>query len=97
MSNRIKLAGDPWAKTLAISAGPEGQRFICDVRCRTRDGRYFVKSMIDITDPRRWCQKVGRVGSIDPQHWTFEAYDDVPAGHDFRDLADAVELGHAGY
>lgn len=97
MTQRIKIRGNPWHAVHAQTHGPQGVQLICTVHCLTTDGRYFKKPMIDLYEPRKWCEKVGRHGSIDPQHWQFAGRDETPAGHSFRDLADHAELDAAGY
>lgn len=97
MTDRIRIRGNPWFITKALTGYAGGDAKVCDVHCLTQDGRYFTKALVTLKDPRRFVERVGRAGDIDPAHWQQTGVDREPEGHSFRDLADANEWAGRAY
>lgn len=92
---RIALQGKPWFIVRARTVGPAGERKVCDVHCLTKDGQYYKQPLLTLTDPAKWTEKVGKVGSIDPQHWDYSGEDHTPQSQRF--VSEAWEHADANY
>lgn len=69
--SRVRIEGPPWY----IIHAQRGEHKVCNVYCRSVDGRYYRRTGVELTNPYQWAEHVGAVGSIDPSLWMIDGDD----------------------